>query len=154
MLKYLIPNPLEFFSSILNVDSKWLSTFYIWITYHILNTFSSWSIGRFLLFLFLLAAFTFFITNTDSRKSANISPLSTSWRCLGSLLCVFMIRRANLLSDIHNMKVLSSVLGTFMKKIVRLRRYHECGVLNFQCAYQLISSSMIEAANLTDAYRK
>jgi hypothetical protein len=44
--------------------------------------------------------------------------------------CGFMMWHANVLSTIHILKAPSSLLSAFMKKIILLRRYLECGVLN------------------------
>jgi hypothetical protein len=74
ILNRLIPNPFKIAASIMNVDSKWLSTFKINIP-HYEQVFSLSPIGG-LVFTFLVSywlACTFFLTNTDSRKYANIS---------------------------------------------------------------------------------
>jgi hypothetical protein len=66
ILQCLIQNPFEFATSIMNLDSKWLSTLKFSIP-HSKQFLSLSSIG------FRLVTYTFFIMNTDSRKLADIS---------------------------------------------------------------------------------
>jgi hypothetical protein len=47
---------------------------------------------------------------------------------------MFMMWQANLSSTFRSMKVLNSLLNTFMKKIIGLRQYHNCAMLNLGCA--------------------
>ncbi len=129
--KRLMPNPFEFAASLMNVDSKLLSTFKI--LHFTFKIFLTLAIGWWFFSLFpigwlgrLLCAFMM-----AAAESAVYYPHHEGGR---GLLCVFMIWWANLPFAIHIMNVLSSLLSAFMKKVVQLYGHHECGMLNFECA--------------------
>ncbi len=102
------------------------------ITFHILNKLLSLSsIGWILLSLFPIGRDLHFLSQIQIAENTPTSRFTIHiMKVLGSLLCVFMMWRANLLFTIRIMKALSSLLSAFMKKIAGLCRHHECGMLN------------------------
>jgi hypothetical protein len=79
-------------------------------------------------------AFTFFLTNTDIKKYANISHYHPHHE--GPRRSPMRIHDVAGKSVVNYplMNALSSLLTTFMKKIAGLCRHHECGMLNLECA--------------------
>jgi glucan phosphoethanolaminetransferase (alkaline phosphatase superfamily) len=125
---------LEIAASIINVDSKWLSTFKINIPQSE-QFFSLSPIGWILLSWLpvdwhIHVSLRIRLAENKSTFHINIHIL----KVLDSLLCIFMMWWANLLSTFHIMNALSSLVSTFMKKIAGLCQHHECGMLNFDCA--------------------
>jgi hypothetical protein len=89
------------------------------ITKYILNL--TFPILNILFSCFLLVDFTspyFLLVGILIFYYKSYTVLSTSRRCLSSLLCVFMMWRAYAPSTIHIMNAPSLLLSTFMKKLV------------------------------------
>ncbi len=68
----------------------------------------------------------------DSRKSAHILYIPSTWP--GGFLCIIIMWWVNLPSFIRIMTTPSSLLITFVKKIVGLHQYYKSSMLNLDGA--------------------